>query len=162
MSAVGRELVLRFLDNLRAAESAARDVFAAWIAVCPLDGLRGGLSAIAEREAGHAALLADRVRELGGLCTAEVAEPVRTAALGRFGSPMISDEEKLGLVVARYPDDAAAAFPIARMLDELAEDPETHEILRLVADAEAATIAWLRAYHTALRPTPMPAQAGQS
>lgn len=161
MSAGGRELVLRFLDNLRAAETASRDVLAAWIAVCALDGLRGGLRAIAEREAGHATLLADRVRELGGVCTAEVAEPVRTAAMARFGSPAVSDEEKLGLVVARYPDDGAATRPIGRILAELAEDPETHELLRLVADGEAATIAWLRAYHTALRSTPMHAHAAR-
>jgi hypothetical protein len=153
--------LVRFLDDLRAAETAASDVIAAWIAVCSLDGLRGGLRAIAEREAGHAALLADRVQELGGACTAEVAEPVRTAALARFGSPAVSDEEKLGFLVARYPDDAAAARPIDRMLGEASEDVETYELLRLVADAEASTIAWLRAYHAALRSDPVRAQEGR-
>jgi hypothetical protein len=150
-----RQLVLRFLDDLRAAELAASEVVAAWIAVCALDGLRGGLRAIAEREGAHAALLAERLGELGGTCTARVAEPVRTAALARFGSPAVSDEEKLGLVVARYPDDAAATRPINRVLDELDDDPETFELLRLVADAEAATVAWLRAYHSGLRSTPV-------
>src|SRR6266516_2573164 len=56
-----REWVIRFLDDLRAAEAASAEVLAAWIAVCALDGLRGGLRVIAEREAAHAELLAERL-----------------------------------------------------------------------------------------------------
>src|SRR5438552_3550668 len=45
----GPEAVLRFLDDLRAAETAGAEVLAAWIAVCGLAGLRGGLRASAPR-----------------------------------------------------------------------------------------------------------------
>jgi hypothetical protein len=148
---VDRNGIVRFLDDLRAAEAAAAEVFRAWIAVCTLDGLRGGLRAIAEREAGHAELLAERLRELGASCTATVAEPVRASAIGRFGATGVGDDEKLALFLARYIDDAAATRPIAAVLDQLEDDPETRELLRLVADGEAATVGWLRAYHAGLR-----------
>jgi hypothetical protein len=146
----GRASVLAFLDDLRAAEAAAAEVLAAWIDVCPLDGLRGGLRAIAEREAVHAELLADRLRELGAPCAAVLAEGARTTALERFGSPTLPDEEKLALVLARYPDDGAAARPIVARLEQLGDDPETCELLRLIAAGETATLAWLRAYHVTL------------
>lgn len=142
--------VVRFLDAMRAAEVAGAEVVTAWVAVCPHDGLRGGLRAIAAREAAHAELLAVRLGELGAACAAEVTEPVRAAALARFGSPAVPDEEKIAALLARYPDDAAAAAPIARVIALLDDDPETRELLRLVAEGETATLAWLRAYHAGL------------
>ena len=57
----------------------------AWVGVCRLDELRGGLRAIAEREAVHAGLLAGRLRELGAPCTAAVNELLRAGAVSRFG-----------------------------------------------------------------------------
>ncbi|TMB20018.1 MAG: hypothetical protein E6J59_09875 [Deltaproteobacteria bacterium] len=145
-----REWVIRFLDDLRAAEAASAEVLAAWIAVCALDGLRGGLRVIAEREAAHAELLAERLGEMGVRPSAQLAEPVRAAAVERFGSAQVSDEQKLALFLARYPDDAAATRPIADVLERLDQDLETREILRLVAEGETATVAWLRAYHAGL------------
>ena len=145
-----RERVLRFLDDLRAAEAAAAEVLVAWLAVCTLDGLRGGLRAIAEREAVHADLLAERLRELDAPRTATVAEPVQRAALARFGSAAVADEEKLGLLLARYPEDSAVTHPIAEILDDLDHDLETRELLALIADGEAATLGWFRAYHAGL------------
>lgn len=145
-----RGIVIRFLDDLRAAEAAGADVLTAWIAVCRLDGLRGGLRAIAEREAGHAELLAERLREMGAPCTAVLGERVRAAALMRFGSDAVPDEEKLALVLTRYPDDASATRPILGMLQQLDRDLETREILRLVAEGEGATVAWFRAYYASL------------
>jgi len=147
---VEREWVVRFLDDLRAAEGAAAEVLGAWIAVCRLDGLRGALRAIAEREAAHAELLADRLREIGAPCDASLDERVRAGALARFGSRTVPDEEKLALVVARYPDEVSAMRPITAIVEQLDHDVETREILRLVAEGEGATFAWLRAYHAGL------------
>lgn len=146
MAATLHERVVRFLDDLRAAEAASADVLKAWIAVCTHDELRGGLRVIAEREAGHAELLAGRLRELGGPCTATLAEPVLAAALERFGSLAVADEEKLAQVLARYPDDSAVNRPITHLVEELEHDPETQELLRLIAEGEGSTFAWLRAY----------------
>lgn len=142
--------ITAFLDALRAAESAGADVLNAWLGVCRLDELRGGLRAIAEREAVHADLLAARLRELGAPCTAIVNELLRAGAVSRFGSGDLSDEEKLSAVLARYPDDGAVTRPITRMMESLDGDPETRELLRLVAEGESATIAWFRAYQRAL------------
>lgn len=152
MTAV-RSDVAAFLDALRAAEAAGAEVLNAWIAACELDELRGGLRAIAEREAVHASLLEERLRELCTPCTATVNELLRAAAVARFGSKELSDEDKIALVLARYPDDAAVTRPIARMMDALDGDPETRELLRLVAEGEGATIAWFRAYRRALGAT---------
>ena len=149
--APGSSLVLRFLDALRAAEAAGAAVVDAWVAVCPLPSLRGGLRTIAEREAGHAALLEERLRELGGTCDAAVPEAMRAAAVARFGSSEVPDEEKLGLVLARYPEEGSVRRPIAHVLELLDPDLETRELLRLVAEGEGATVAWLRAYHASLR-----------
>jgi hypothetical protein len=144
------ERAARFVDDLRAAEAASADVLGAWIAVCSLEGLRGGLATIAAREATHAELLAERLAELRAPRAAAVRGELRAAAIERFGAAEVSDEEKLALVLARYPDDAAATRPIEDILSELADDPETCEILRLVAAGEAATVAWLRAYRAGL------------
>jgi hypothetical protein len=145
---------LAFLDALRAAEAASAEVFGAWRLACTLAGLRGGLETIAEREATHAALLAERVLELGGAPRARVDDVALAAARERFGSPAVSDDEKLGFVAARYADDAAVAAPIEAVLDELEGDGETRELLRLLIAGESATFAWLRAYHRAIAERP--------
>jgi hypothetical protein len=76
---------------------------------------------------------------------------MRAAAVARFGSPEVSDEEKLGLVIARYPEEGSVRRPIVHVLELLDPDLETRELLRLVAEGEGATVAWLRAYHASLR-----------
>jgi hypothetical protein len=142
--------LVRFLDAMRAAEAAGAEVVAAWVGVCTRDALRGGLRVIASREAGHAELLALRLSDLGAPCVAEVSGVVRAAAVARFGSAAVSDEEKLASFLARYPDDAAVAAPIVAAMAALEADAETREVLRLVAEGETATVAWLRAYHKGL------------
>jgi hypothetical protein len=159
VTSIQRRDAVRFLDALRAAEAASARVIEAWISVCAMEGLRGGLRAIAEREAGHAELIEERLRELGEPCTAAVREPVLGAALERFGSSSVTDEEKLSLFLARYPDDAAATRPFMAMIENLRDDTATRELLHLVADGELATLSWLRAYHGGLaRPSGRRAQ----
>src|SRR5213076_871323 len=115
-------LLETIVDDVRAAEAASAEVLAAWIAVCELDGLRGGLRVIAEREAAHAELLAERLGEMGVAPSAVLAEPMRAAALERFGSERVSDEQKLAALLARYPDDTSATRPITDVLDRLHHD----------------------------------------
>src|SRR5262249_44431129 len=93
--------LVAFLDAMRAAEAAGAEVVAAWVGVCTRDALRGGLRVIAAREAGHAELLAIRLADLGAPCVAEVPGPVCAAAVARFGSAAVSDEEKLASLLAR-------------------------------------------------------------
>lgn len=143
-------LAIGFCDALRAAEEASADVVEAWIAVCGADGLRGGLTAIAARERAHAALLAERLAQLGGAPRARVAESVRAAALARWGAADVSEEAKLDGMLARYVADDDVARPLGAVAAALAGDGETRELLRLVAATESATIAWLRAYRAGL------------
>jgi hypothetical protein len=145
---------LAFLDALRAAETASAEVFGAWRVACALAGLRGGLETIAEREATHAALVGERLSELGGVARGRVDDVVFATARERFGSPGVSDDEKLAFVAARYADDAAVATPIDAVIDELDGDGETRELLRLIVAGESATFAWLRAYHRAISERP--------
>ena len=142
--------LLHFLDAFRAAETAGAEVIAAWRLACGLPGLCGGLETLAEREATHAALLTARLHELGGEMHARVPDAVIEAARDRFGSPAVSDEEKLALVARRYPGDGDAARPLQMAMATPGIDPETHAMLRLMAAGETATIGWLRAYHRAI------------
>lgn len=145
---------LAFLDALRAAESAGAEVVGAWRLACALPGLRGGLETIAERESTHASLLAERLRELGGTPQARLDDGVLAAARERFGAPGVSDEEKLASLVARYVDDAAVTQSLYDAIAASDDDPETREMLRLIAFGEAATFAWLRSYRRAVAERP--------
>jgi DNA-binding ferritin-like protein len=146
--------MLRFLDAYRAAEAASAEVIACWRAVCGFVGLRGGLDTIAERESVHAEILDERIRELGGVPRARVADAVLAEAQARFASRDVSDEEKLAHVIARYPTDETATAALDDAIDDLEGDPETREILRLIAAGEAATFAWLRSYRRAVAEHP--------
>lgn len=143
-------LAVAFCDALRAAEAASADVVEAWIGACAAEGLRGGLGAIAARERTHAALLAARLSELGGSPRVEVAAATRAAAVARWGDAAVPDERKLDDVLARYPSDDDVARPLGTVAAALGGDPETRELLRVIAAAEVATVAWLRSYRTGL------------
>ena len=149
-AAAAPEAVLAFLDAYRAAEAAGAAVLTAWSAVSPLDGLKGGLEALAAREATHAEQLGLRLRELGGAARCEVAGDVVGRALARFGSAEVADEDKLAHVVARYPEPETAGRPALTVAVTLEGDPETREMLRIIAAGETATMAWLRAYRDAV------------
>jgi hypothetical protein len=145
----GRARLRAFLDALRAARAAGADVFQAWVTACGLDGLRGGLRTIAAREAVHARLLAERLRDLGEESRSAVAPSVLADALAVYGAREIPDARKLERLLARYPDDGDVAQPIFDVADRLRADLETREMLRLIAAGDAASIAWLRAYRQA-------------
>ncbi len=159
-AADGHEWLVRFLDALRAAETASAEVFLAWTAVCPLAGLRGGLRTIAAREATHAALMAEAVRDLGAFPRATVPDRVRADALAHVGARDVPDEEKIALVLGRYADDAEAVRPILAAVAGLHDHPEVRETLRLIAAGETATVAWLRAYHAVMSHEPHARAAG--
>jgi hypothetical protein len=144
--------VLAFLDAFRAAEAASVEVVDAWISVCRLDGLRGGLRTIAAREATHAALLAERLSAFGEAPRATVRAEVRAAARRRFGDAETGDERKLALFLERYDSEDAVTAPIEAVMAEMSQDAETREFLRLIATGEAATVGWLRAYERSMAP----------
>jgi hypothetical protein len=146
--------LLRFLDAYRAAEEAGAAVIGAWGGVCALPGLRGGLDTIAEREATHATLLAARLEELGGVVLMNLRDDVLDAAHAQLASREVADEEKLATVLARFADDDLVARPVREVADALDDDPETREMLRVIAAGEAATFSWLRSYRRAMTEHP--------
>jgi hypothetical protein len=68
---------------------------------------------------------------------------VQRTAVERYGDPLCPDEEKLAAVLARQGDPAAAVAPLHAMAARILDDPETRELLRLVAAGEQASARWL-------------------
>ena len=137
-----RERIALLLDGYRAAEASGAEAVTMWAEVTSDERLAGGLRVIAAREAGHADLLARRVRELGREPSAEVPE-----WLERYNAALLddeaTDEERLAAVVSRFPDVDEAMAPLRAAIERMDDDPLTSELLRAVAQDEEATLRWL-------------------
>src|SRR6266705_11515 len=92
--ATERAAVISFLDKVRAGEANGGEAFSAWAEVCTTDCIRTGIRIVAEREAYHSRVFAQRLAELGGETRAMITEDGRkyTAYLGDASVP---DCEKL-------------------------------------------------------------------
>jgi rubrerythrin len=137
-----RAAVVSFLDKVRAGEANGGEAFAAWAEVCTTDCIRTGLRMIAEREAYHSRIFAQRLTELGGEKRASTTEDGRkfTAYLG---NPSISDNEKLLSFTKRVGKPEDAIKPICEFADLLKEDLSTKEALRLFAEDELSSTKWV-------------------
>jgi hypothetical protein len=135
-----RERVIAFLDRFRAGEALSELSLGAWIAVCKDSELRGALRTVQAREGGHARLLGERVKELGGAPHYEVPEPTYTQVMKGSASLAIDDAEKVRAFVARNSDPVLALAPIHAMADHLDDDLETRSLLRAIAQDELATL----------------------
>lgn len=137
-----RDAVVSFLDKVRAGEAGGGEAFSAWAEVCKTDCIRTGIRIVAEREAYHSRVFAQRLSELGGEHRAMSSEEGRkfTAYLGNASIP---DTEKLLQFTKRVgkPEDAIA--PICEFAALLTEDLSTKEALRLFAEDELSTAKWL-------------------
>ncbi len=139
-----RDMVVALLDNFRAGEAFGAELLQAWVTVCQLPALRGGLRTVAEREAWHARVLAQRLQELDSPCQAQLGADMRHATLKRMGAAEISDVDKLrelaGFVTG--PSDPVAELRYAA--EQIEEDQETRALLLTLLDDEDASIRWLR------------------
>ena len=103
----------------------------------------GGLRVVASREAAHAALLEERIRELGESPAAQI-----PAWLAGFNQALTSrdatDLERLGALVAQFDDAGRAIAPLDEAIVLAADDELTCEVLRAIRDDEIATIQWFR------------------
>ncbi len=72
-----RAAVVSFLDKVRAGEANGGEAFAAWAEVCTTDCIRTGIRIVAEREAYHSRIFAQRLAELGGEARAMATEDGR-------------------------------------------------------------------------------------
>ena len=137
-----RAAVISFLDKVRAGEANGGEAFAAWAEVCTTDCIRTGIRMVAEREAYHSRVFAQRLAELGGETRAMPTEDARkyTAYLG---DPSIPDNEKLLSFTKRVGQPEDAIKPICEFAELLKEDLSTKEALRLFAEDELSTTKWI-------------------
>jgi hypothetical protein len=137
-----RAAIVSFLDKVRAGEANGGEAFAAWAEVCTTDCIRTGLRIVAEREAYHSRIFAQRLAELGGEKRAMNSEDGRkyTAYLGNASIP---DNEKLLNFTKRVGKPEDAIKPICEFAALITEDLATKEALRLFAEDELSTAKWI-------------------
>lgn len=134
--------LLDTLDAYRAAEESGAQTLAAWACQSADPGLVGGLRTAAAREAKHALLLEQRLRELGGEPSAVIPDWL-VAFNARITSPGVSDLERLRLIVEHFPDIEGAVTPLFDLITLVGEtDPLTSELLRTICVDEVSTLEW--------------------
>lgn len=155
-----RAAIVSFLDKVRAGEANGGEAFAAWAEACTTDCIRTGLRMIAEREAYHSRVFAQRLAELGGEQRATATEEGRkfTAYLGDRSIP---DNQKLLQFVERVGKPEEAIRPICEFAELIKEDVGTKEALRLFAEDELSTGKWLYESCAALN-APAPEKSNQA
>lgn len=145
-AAADRAALAELLDAYRAAELSGAETIRAWADRTADEELRGGLRVIAAREAAHAQLLEQRVRELGHAPTATVPE-----WLARYNRILLdeipSDDERLAAVVARFPNVESATARLNAHIEQIRDDTLTRELLRLIAQDEELTLRWIHEAH---------------
>lgn len=146
-----RDMLVRFLDDYRAAEAFGAVILTEWAGVAQEPVIRGGLRTISAREHRHSEMLADRLHEIGGACRAEVSDDLKEAARARLAARGPSDLEKLEGLLARYADIETAVQPIRAVMAQIDEDLETKAILGTILDEEIATLRWLSTTRGTLR-----------
>ncbi len=138
------EETVAFLDEYRAAESFGATWLGAWADVSDTACVRGGLRTVVQREAMHAQLLEERIKELGGSCSAEVPKAERDELLETYGGTACSDVEKIASLVERFGDVDAVLKPLTDFTDRLDGDPETQYLMRTILQDERSSVQFLK------------------
>jgi hypothetical protein len=154
--------VLEGLNVFRALEAWGAKLYAAWADSEADAELRAGHLLIAEREAGHARLLAERIRVLGGAPGPACVDDVLAAELAELSGVrgFVAQLDALKTCTAR---DAARMEPCQRALAAgfeaaKARDPETHRLWAELYSEERVSGGWYRGTYAALtKGTPRPA-----
>lgn len=137
-----REAIIDLMDKIRVAEACAGHALADWAKTCAIPALRGGLAVIAEREAYHGRVLARRIEELGGRCTAQL-DPFSMESEACIADPNLTDLQKLTSLVERSGDPRTLIGPVLTLAELLTEDLESKEILKLYYADEISSGYWL-------------------
>jgi hypothetical protein len=154
------DAIASFLDKVSVSEATGGEAFAAWASVCRTDGLRSGLRMIAEREAYHARIFQQRLLELGAEGRAAPSE--ETSKLKEYlADPNVPDAEKLARFIRLVGEPEEATRPIHEFIALINDDAETREAIRLFAQDEFSSMAWLWEWCSALD-LPNPETAAQT
>lgn len=141
--ATEREMIMHLLDEYRCAENFASEYLGCWNEVSNQECMKGGLRAIQRREAYHAQLLEDRLRELGGTPQCTVPTEQRTKEMGIYASKDKTDGEKLLYVADQVQDLPKVLSFITDVIDQIQEDQQSKELLRSLVQDEQSSVQWL-------------------
>ncbi|HUN57120.1 MAG TPA: hypothetical protein VMU41_03340 [Candidatus Binataceae bacterium] len=144
-----RDGVLSFLDELHAAQMDSAVGFAKWSAVCRTKGLRTGLLVAAERAAYHTRIIQRRMHELAGELHATTSEQGQRL-IEVLANSQISDVEKLAALAPMIQEPQRSIAPLLAFAAALANDLETKQALRLIAEDELSTASWLQEVYGAM------------
>ena len=136
-----REAVMRFLENVSAAETNGGEAIRKWLEVCTTDCIRGGLQMVAEREAYHGRAFERRLKELGGTMANRDTEEFRKN-LAYLGNASVTDYQKLHRGATRFPNPEETIRPLFEFAALLKEDLQTKEMVQLFAQDELSTLKW--------------------
>jgi hypothetical protein len=154
--------ILEGLNVFRALEAWGAKLYAAWAESEPDEALRAGHLVIAEREANHARLLAERIRALGGTPGPACVDDVLAAQLAGL-SGLRGFVAQLDGLKACNARDADRMAPCQRALQRgfdaaKARDAETHRFWAELYSEERVSGAWYRGTYSALtKGAPRPA-----
>ncbi len=137
-----KEMIMALLDEYRCAENFASEYLGSWNEVSNEECVKGGLRVIQRREAYHAKLLEDRLRELGGTPQCTVSAGQRAKEMGIYASKK-TDGEKLQYVADQITDLPKALSFITDVIDQIQEDQQTKELLRSLVQDEESSAKWL-------------------
>jgi bacterioferritin (cytochrome b1) len=133
--------LLHLLDKTRTTEARGAEQITKWLQMCKLECIGGGLRMINEREAYHAKVFGERIKELGG-------KPKATAVPGLLAfmtEPTLSDAQKMLRFALLAGTDPRGFFkPFFDVIRNIKEDVVTRDMLREFVDDELSSIAWLQ------------------
>jgi hypothetical protein len=138
-----REMLQHFLDEYRCAENFASEYLNCWSEVSDQACVKGGLRVIQQREAYHAKLLEERLRELGGAPQCTVPTEQRKKEMDLYASKEKKDVEKLQYVANQITDLPKALKFITDVIDQIQEDQQSKELLRSLVQDEFSSGQWL-------------------
>jgi hypothetical protein len=137
-----RRKLIAQLDAYRAAEASGAETVASWAQISTDRELKGGLRAVAAREAAHVTLLEQRVRELGGEISAQIPDWLRKYNAAIL-DPDASDLDRLGAIVAQFPDPEEAVAPLRALASSLEDDDLSRSLLLGICEDELVTLRWV-------------------
>ena len=148
-----KEMIVALLDEYRCAENFASEYLHCWNEVSTEECVKGGVRVIQRREAYHAKLLEDRLRELGGSphCTPTAAQRHKEMAV--YAAKDKTDAEKLQYVAEQLTDVPKALSFITNVIDQIQEDQQTKELLRSLVQDEMSSVQWLLEAHQLMNGT---------
>jgi len=139
-----REMIMQLLDEFRCRENFAAEFLNCWVSVSDQECARGGLRVVQQREAYHAHLLEERLRELGGIPQCTIPAERREKDMALYATTEKTDAQKLLVLTERLTDPAQALKYITSVIDQIQEDQQSKELLRSLVQDELSSITWFK------------------